>query len=173
MAFITRQGKGSRLTIEETDGTLNYLFTASLNAASSSISASYAATASYVTPNPKNLILNLIITGGGNNISHSIVYSDFPQSTNNILTTTRYSGQVIQISGSLSQFPSSKRIITFEPENNIITSPQSPLHPYRYEDEGVSDNYIQIGFYKYNDSISQFEPYSGSLEMKMKIEIFD
>jgi hypothetical protein len=42
MAYITRQGKTSRLTIEDLDGTLNYLYTASTNALTSSISASYA-----------------------------------------------------------------------------------------------------------------------------------
>ena len=49
MAYITRQGKGSRMSIPDLDGTLNYLFTASANAATSSISASYAATASYIS----------------------------------------------------------------------------------------------------------------------------
>jgi hypothetical protein len=48
MAYVTRQGKGERLSIQDLDGTLNYLFTASLTP-SSSISASYAATASYVS----------------------------------------------------------------------------------------------------------------------------
>jgi hypothetical protein len=48
MAYITRQGKGSRMTIPDLDGTLNYLYTSSANASTSSISASYASTASYL-----------------------------------------------------------------------------------------------------------------------------
>jgi len=164
MAYVTRQGKGSRMSIQDLDGTLNYLYTASANAATSSISASYAATASYV------------------NGIESYTYVEVPISSAQILSMSSSPIELLPNSGTNNYYDIEKIIFEYTYGSSFYTFSQiffrveynnNELAKVSTDFFGVTEDALGIILFSTendsSNSINYFYPNSGFLNKKLRM----